>query len=84
MYVIFTIEPPCVTTSCKQQWMTSDCLNTEALNDRFILNTLQTLFTPSRSLETYSKRRYKIFICLVIRGESESFRNYKGFVIIFP
>ena len=65
MYVIFTVAPPCVTTSCKQQWTKSDRLNTGALNDRFILNTLQTLFRLSRSLETYSKRRYKIFICLV-------------------
>ena len=66
MYVIFTVEPPCVTTSCKQQWTTSDWLKSGALNDGFILNTLQILFRLSRSLETYSKRRYKIFICLVI------------------
>ena len=62
MYVIFTVAPPCVTTSCQQQWTKSDCLNTGALNDRFILNTLQTLFRLSKSLETYSKQRYKIFV----------------------
>ena len=62
MYVIFTVAPPCVTTSCQQQWTKSDCLNTGALNDRFILNTLQTLFRLSKSLETYSKWRYKIFV----------------------
>ena len=32
----------------------------------------------------HSKRRYKICICSVILGEMESFRNYKGFSIIFP
>ena len=32
-----------------------------------------------RSLEMHSKRRYTIFICSVILGELESFRNYKGF-----
>ena len=37
-----------------------------------------------RSLEMHSKRRYKICICSVILGQLESFRNYKGFSIIFP
>ena len=32
----------------------------------------------------YSKRRYKIRICSVILGQFESFRNYKGFRVIFP
>ena len=31
-----------------------------------------------------SKWRYKIYICSVILGELESFRNYKGLSIIFP
>ena len=31
-----------------------------------------------------SKRRYKIYICSVILGELESFRNYKGLSSIFP
>ena len=31
-----------------------------------------------------SKRGYKICICSVILGELESFRNYKGFSVIFP
>ena len=30
-----------------------------------------------------SKWRYKIYICSVILGELESFRNYKGLSIIF-
>ena len=30
----------------------------------------------------HSKERYKICACLVILGELESFRNYKGFSII--
>ena len=37
-----------------------------------------------RSLEMYSKQRYKICICSVILGELEAFRNYKGFSVIFP
>ena len=40
-----------------------------------------------RSLEMHTKQRYKICICSqnsVILGELESFRNYKGFSIIFP
>ena len=32
----------------------------------------------------HSEVRYKICICSVILGELESFRNYKGFSIIFP
>ena len=36
-----------------------------------------------RSLEMNSKWRYKICICSVILGELESFRNNKGFSIIF-
>ena len=32
----------------------------------------------------HSKRRYKICICSVILGELESFRNHKGFSIMFP
>ena len=32
----------------------------------------------------HSKRRYKICVCSVVLGELESFRNYKGFSIIFP
>ena len=31
----------------------------------------------------HSKRRHKICVCSVIRRELESFRNYKGFSIIF-
>ena len=31
----------------------------------------------------HSKRRFNIF-CSVILGELQSFRNYKGFSIIFP
>ena len=37
-----------------------------------------------RSLEIHSKWRFKICIRSVILGEFESFRNYKGFSIIFP
>ena len=32
----------------------------------------------------HSQQRYKIWICPVFLGEHKSFRNYKGFSIIFP
>ena len=32
----------------------------------------------------HSKRRYKICICSIVLGKLQSFRNYKGFSIIFP
>ena len=31
-----------------------------------------------------SRRRYKIYICSVILGELEAFRNFNGFSVIFP
>ena len=37
-----------------------------------------------RSVETHSRRRYKICICSVILGELEAFHNFKGFSVIFP
>ena len=49
-----------------------------------IENTFQAIQSTFRSLEMHSKRRYKICICSVILGQLESFRNYKGFGIIFP
>ena len=56
-------------------------------NDDFLLNTLKTpLGYPEylyRSVEIHSERCYKICICLVSLGDFESFRNYKGFSIIF-
>ena len=45
-------------------------------------NVIQSSF---RSLVMHSiERCYEICICSVILGELESFRNYKGFSIIFP
>ena len=57
-------------------------------NDGFLLNSLKTLFSVRtqsffRSLEIHSKRGYKICSCSVILGELMSFRNHKGFSIIF-
>ena len=54
-------------------------------NDGFLLNILKTLFRKStfRFLEIHSYRRYKIYICSIILGQLESFRNYPGFSIIF-
>ena len=49
-----------------------------------IENTFQATQSTCRSLEMHSKRRYKICICSVVLGQLESFRNYKGFGIIFP
>ena len=38
-----------------------------------------------RSLDLWKcRRRYKICTCSVVLGQFESFRNYKGFSIIFP
>ena len=37
-----------------------------------------------RSPEIHSKWRYKICICSVILVDFKSFRNYKGFSIVFP
>ena len=50
----------------------------------FLLNTLKTIFGPSRvllhiSCITPPKRRYKICTFSVILGELESSGNYKGF-----
>ena len=66
------------------------CSKTGALNDGFLLNALKKLLRLSRllqfrSLEMHSKRCYKICICSVILGQLiiESFRNDKGFSIIF-
>ena len=54
-------------------------------NDSFFLNALKTLIRLSSvSLERHSKRHYEICICSIILGQLESFRNYKGFSIIFP
>ena len=49
-----------------------------------IENTLQSTFRSLQMHSTDSKRPYKLCICSVILGELESFRNYKGFCIIFP
>ena len=54
------------------------------LPPKYIENTFQAIQSTFRYLEMYSKRRYKIFICSVVLGQLESFRNYKGFGIIFP
>ena len=48
-----------------------------------IENTFKAIRSTFRSLEMHSKRRYKICICSVVPGQLESFRNYKGFGIIF-
>ena len=48
-----------------------------------IENTFQAIQSTFRPLEIHSNRRYKIYICSVILGQFESFRNYQGFSIIF-
>ena len=52
----------------------------------FLLNALKTLCRLSRVLSDLWKcrRRYEICTCSVVLGQFESFRNYKGFSIIFP
>ena len=51
---------------------------------KYMENTFKPTRSTFRSLEMQSEGRYKICICSVILGELESFRNYKGFSIIFP
>ena len=51
---------------------------------KYIENTFPAIQSTFRSLEMHSKRSFKICIFFVILGELESFRNYKGFSIIFP
>ena len=63
-------EPPNRGT---QRWFPPKCIE----------NTFQAIQSTFRSLEMHSKRRYKICICSVVLGQLESFRNYKGFRIIF-
>ena len=53
-----------------------------APNDGFPPNALKTLFRQCRVLFILSSAK-KIYVCLVILGQLESFRNYKGFSIIF-
>ena len=48
---------------------------------KYIFFAIQNTF---KSLEMYSEWRYKKFICSVILGELESFRNSKGLSIISP
>ena len=49
-----------------------------------IKNTFWAIQSTIRSLEMLSKRRFEIYICSVILGHFESFRNFQGFSIIFP
>ena len=54
-----------------------------APNDGFLQNTFKRLLRLSEVLGSL-KWRYIILISSVILGELKSFRNYKGFGIIFP
>ena len=51
---------------------------------KYTENTFWAIQSTFTSLEMHSERRYKICICSVILRELQSFRNYKGFSIIFP
>ena len=51
---------------------------------KYIENNFFAIQSTFKSLEMYSEWRYKKFICSVILGELESFRNSKGLSIIFP
>ena len=46
-------------------------------------HTFQAIQSIFRPFEIHSNRRYKIYICSVILGQFDSFRNYQGFSIIF-
>ena len=49
-----------------------------------IENTFSLIQSTFRSLEMYSKRRYKSCICSVVLGQLESFRNHLGPQYYFP
>ena len=51
---------------------------------KYIENNFFAIQSTFKSLEMYSEWRYEKFICSVILGELESFRNSKGLSIIFP
>ena len=51
---------------------------------KYIENTFQAVQSTFRSLQMHFKRRCKVWNCSVILGQLESFRNYRGFIIIFP
>ena len=51
---------------------------------KYIVSTIQATQITFRCSEMHSKRRFNICFCSVILGELQSFRNYKGFSIIFP
>ena len=51
---------------------------------KYIENNFFAIQSTFKSLEMYSEWRYKKFICSVILGELESFRNSKGLSIFFP
>ena len=65
-------NPPCFRGT--QQWFPP----------KYIENTFKAIQSTFRSPEMHFKRRYKICIWSVILGELESFRNWKGLIIIFP
>ena len=50
---------------------------------KYIENTFLAIQSTFKSLEMYSEWRYKKCICSVILGKLESFRNYKGFSLLF-
>ena len=58
--------------------------NSGAPNDDFLPNALKTLFQTIQGTFRPLQMHSKHYICSVIPGELKSFRNSKGFGIIFP
>ena len=50
---------------------------------KYIENTFKAIQSTLCYLEMHSKRSYKNCICFVTLGELESFRNYRGWRVIF-
>ena len=50
---------------------------------KYVKNIFQAIQSSFRFLEIHSKGRYKLCIRSIILGHFESFRNFKGFIIIF-
>ena len=58
--------------------------NSGAPNDDFLPNALKTVFQTIQGTFRPLQMHSKYYICSVIPGELKSFRNSKGFGIIFP
>ena len=84
-----SLKPPLIFTEAQNAERKAKCLtfgrggNQRRVPPEYVENTFKAIQSTFRSLEMHSKRRYKICNCSFILGELNSFRNCKGFSIIF-